>query len=120
MTCYLNCLVIQNLRGGAMIVYRLEDEDGRGPFSGSQDVIHLLTEHHDPEKMLKQAGLNRKAFNRLCTAGWKFGRATRQLADEFFVSKEGRKQAKTRGFDFVEKRAKKYVVFPDGQVLFKE
>jgi len=103
-----------------MIVYRLEDKEGYGPFSGDQVVIHLLVEHKDPEKMLKQAGLNRKAFNRLCNAGWKFGWSTRQLADKFFVTEDARRTAKTLGFDFVEKRASHYVMFSDGQVLFKE
>jgi len=103
-----------------MLVYRLEDKQGHGPFWRGQPVCQYLKCHQDPEKMLKSAGLNRKCFNRLCNLGWKFAWSSQELYDKFFATEKGRKLAKDKGFDLVIKEVKYFVVFEDGQVLYKE
>lgn len=103
-----------------MIVYRLEDDEGHGPFWGGQDIVGYLVAHNEPESMLKSAGLNRKSFNRLCNLGWKFAWSTQEMANKFFSTDVGRTRAAELGFLFRKKSVSKYIIFEDGQVMFKE
>lgn len=103
-----------------ILVYRLENKLGYGPFWGEQPVCQYLKAHKDPEKMYKKAGLNKKCFNRLCNLGWKFAWSSQELYDKFFATEVGRERARKKGFDLVIKKTSHYILFEDGQVLFKE
>lgn len=103
-----------------ILVYRLENKLGYGPFWGKQPICQYLKAHEDPEKMYKSAGLNKKSFNRLCNLGWKFAWSSQELYDKFFATEVGRERARKKGFDLVIKKTSHYILFEDGQVLFKE
>jgi hypothetical protein len=101
-----------------MVVYRLQNKYGRGPFHGDAKMANYLMNHNDPEKMLRKSGLNKKAFNKLCSMGWLFAWSTKDLQDKFLTPK-GRKKKKSLGFEFKVMKARQWVLFEDGQVLFR-
>ena len=101
-----------------MIVYRLENEQGFGPFWCGQCASNFLKPHKDPEEMMKLSGLNRKCFNRLSSAGWIFGWESLELYRQFF--KQGGEDACNNiGFTLHTYQPTAFVRFIDGQVMFK-
>jgi hypothetical protein len=58
-----------------MIIYRLENSKGHGPFHASQGMAIELVKHYDPteDRMLKSVGLSRIEFDRVADLGMVFG-----------------------------------------------
>lgn len=101
-----------------MQVYRIENQDGNGPFFGDQKCLTALASHEDPEKMLDSAGINNKNFRKLCKLGWVFGWSSEALYDKFFT-KYGKESLHKEGFMDRIYNPTQYVIFQDGQVMFK-
>ena len=100
-------------------VYRLEDKDGNGPFSGDQVCVRYLTPHHDPDKMMRVLGFPDEILKALGLANFVFGWS--RLSDyRKFFKRGGQSKCRGLGFTQVIYRPELRLDFPDGQVIFSK
>lgn len=122
-----------------MVVYRLQNKYGHGPFYSprtrknkipnkdisedtyDQDCVkHLnIFGKHDPETMVESIGISQTQLKKFYKEGWLFGWSTFKQYRAMFKSVECRKLCRTKGMDLVVRYVVDYIVFPDGQVMFK-
>lgn len=104
-----------------MIIYRLENHKGSGPFSASQGMAYELVSHADPDtpRMLSSAGINKETFDKITGDGAVFGWSTVTQMQEFFRSPF---RASSRASEMKMKvsvyQSDIHFQFVDGQVLF--
>ena len=102
-----------------MIVYRLENYKGKGPFSGSQGMALQLISHKDPTTMLEDIGLSVNEFESVTDKGVIFGWRSAELMRKFFRNSEKAScRASEMKFKITEYEVDSAIEFPDGQVLF--
>lgn len=107
-----------------MLVYRLEDANGCGPYGwgdSSAYVGHCLGDYHGPFfdcQVPSTLGRWRwHTFIEDChRKGWKYAFDSLDKLQDLIVSDE----LAHCGFRIVEIRARMYVKFPDGQMLFRD
>lgn len=113
---------MNNVTQPTITIYRLENEDGYGPFSGNQEATTFLTKHNNPEDMLKEVKLSKRKFKNMMTNNYIFGWKNEDLYKKFFKQKNktnGEKECQKLGFKLKKYTSNEYVIFPDGQVIFK-
>ena len=98
-------------------VYRLENEQGHGPFHGDQPCVPFLLPHYDPEDLFKAMGLPAGSLNALSNAGLVFGWRTQRLYREFFKPR-GQAGCAAHGFSCAIYRPDIRLNLSDGQVMF--
>lgn len=98
-------------------VYRLEDAQGRGPFSGEQVCVPHLQPHFDPEDLVAWMGLPQDALKALTTAHFVFGWRSQRHYRAFFQPR-GQAACRDLGFTLVTYYPTLRWDLPDGQVLF--
>ena len=104
-----------------MIIYRLENSKGHGPFHALQGMATELVKHYDPteDRMLKSVGLSRIEFDRLADLGMVFGWSSTKEMKKFFrlpsraISKASRMKFKISVYE-----SKTFFKFLDGQIMF--
>lgn len=104
-----------------MLIYRLENCKGYGPFHASQGMALELVSHYDPteDKMLKSVGLSRDEFDRVTNLGMVFGWSSAKEMKKFFrlpsraISKASRMKFKISVYE-----SKTFFKFLDGQIMF--
>ncbi|WP_396190535.1 hypothetical protein [Flavobacterium sp.] len=100
-------------------IYRLENYNGKGPYSASQGMIYQLTPHLDPDVMLPMLNISKEEFKSVTDKGCVFGWLTKELMKAFFKDKE---KASTLASKMKMKisvyHVSDFLEFPDGQVLF--
>ncbi len=104
-----------------MIIYRLENSKGHGPFHALQGMATELVNHYDPteDRMLKSVGLSRIEFDRLADLGMVFGWSSTKEMKKFFrlpsraISKASRLKFKISVYE-----SKTFFKFLDGQIMF--
>ena len=100
-------------------VYRLEDKDGNGPYSGEQDCIRYLKPHRDPEEMMRKLRLPDEVLKALSAAQFVFGWS--RLSDyKKFFKRGGQKSCDELGFSLNVYRPEFRFDFQDGQVMFSK
>lgn len=98
-------------------VYRLEDANGNGPYSGEQVCVKFIEPHADPDRLLAMFGYPDEVLKALSGAGFVFGWSTLKEYRNFF-SKGGQKECSALGFNRVDYRPEIRFNLPDGQVMF--
>ena len=104
-----------------MIIYRLENYKGNGPFHASQGMVKELVSHFDPteEKMLKSVGLSIEGFEHCTGKGMLFGWGSIEDMQRFFRNHERSvKTASKMKFKISVYESNTYFKFFDGQILF--
>lgn len=104
-----------------MIIYRLENSKGHGPFHASQGMAIELVKHYDPteDRMLKSVGLSRIEFDRVADLGMVFGWGSREDMQKFFrLPIRAIKKASRMKFKISVYESRTFWRFFDGQVMF--
>ena len=109
------------LQGDILIIYRLENYKGNGPFHASQGMAKELVSHYDPTepKMLESVGLDLPEFEYVTDRGMLFGWGSKEDMRKFFRN-PGRaiKTASRMKFKISVYESSTYFKFMDGQILF--
>lgn len=109
-------------------VYRLENNQGLGPFENNlqENFIFLLAPHRDPVDMLDEIGMDKKIFEKIMNSKeYLFAWVSQEHYKNFFIKKrkfkkiDGDKECYKRGMKKSLYQTNQYILFPDGQVLFK-
>ena len=104
-----------------MLIYRLENHKGNGPFSASQGMVYELVSHADPDtpRMLDSAGIDKETFDKITGDGAVFGWSTVSQMQEFFRNPS---RASLRASEMKMKvsvyQSDIHFQFVDGQLLF--
>lgn len=104
-----------------MLIYRLENHKGNGPFSASQGMAYELVSHADPDtpRMLDSAGIDKETFDKITGGGAVFGWSTLSQMQEFFRNPS---RASLRASEMKMKvsvyQSDIHFQFVDGQLLF--
>ena len=98
-------------------VYRLENAQGHGPFSGDQACVNYLESHFDPCDLVAWIGFPSELLKTLSEAHFVFGWRSQKHYRTFFKP-NGKRACRELGFTQVTYRPELRFDFPDGQVLF--
>jgi len=104
-----------------MIIYRLENYKGNGPFHATQGMVSELVPHYDPTetKMLHSSGICLEEFERITDCGAVFGWEDSGKMLAFFKDiKSATKTAARMRFKISVYESNTFFRFLDGQVLF--
>ena len=99
------------------LVYRLENEEGKGPFYGEQTEVPYLKNCQTPHSLCEAMGYPIELIHVLTNMGFVCGWGTRRAYREFFHP-GGMAQAKAQGYRCRIYRPDFALVLPDRQVLF--
>lgn len=102
------------------LVYRLENVNGKGPFSGNSCISDFIIDHNEPfEIQYRISEEDWNTFEDAMQHGWVFGWESDTLFDKFI--RPGYSDAVAlKGFSLYVYEVEHFIKFPDGQVVFEK
>ena len=105
-----------------MIFWRIEDNEGLGPYRGKRNLESrpLLKQIDSPRwhAMLRTRSFNERRLDRMFKRGWKSAWSSYDLLIDHCNG--NLEKLEGMGFHVVQVKARRWRLFPDGQVIYLE